>query len=86
MNDLSRIETIDQERHTLGRTTSADNLVAALRDSESALRDSIRAEEERTSLGDPKDPRYSLLALSLRARADNLRMTIATLETARRAA
>jgi hypothetical protein len=70
----------------MGKATSVENLVAALRESEHALRDVIRAEEERTSLSDPNDPCYSMLAHSLRARADNLRMTIATLESARQAA
>jgi hypothetical protein len=85
MNILSRIETTDQKRHTLDPAASVENLVTVLRRTESALHESIRAEEERTSLGDPNDPCYSMLARSMRHRANNLRVTIATLE-ARRAA
>ena len=86
MTILSQIGSNDPQRHTLGRTTSVEKLVAALRESEHSLRDSIQAEEQRTCLSNPKDPRYSILAQSLRARADNLRMTIATLEATRQAA
>lgn len=86
MTMLSQIGSGDPQRHTLGRATSIDNLVAALRESEHSLRDSIEAEEQRTCLSDPKDPCYSILAQSLRARAANLRMTIATLEATRQAA
>ncbi|HSQ20130.1 MAG TPA: hypothetical protein VLR92_07115 [Blastocatellia bacterium] len=86
MSVLSQIGTSDPQRNTLNRATTVDNLVAALRESEQALRDVIRAEEERTCLSDPNDPCYSMVAQSLRARADNLRMTIATLESARQAA
>jgi hypothetical protein len=86
MTILSQIGTSDPQRHTLGRATSAATLVAALRANEQALRDSIQAEEERTCLSDRNDPCYSMLAQSLRVRADNLRMTIATLEATRQAA
>jgi hypothetical protein len=86
MNSPSQIETIDQQRHSLDRAASVQNLVTALRATESALRESIRAEEQRSSLGDPNDPCYSMLALSMRKRADNLLTTIATLEAARPAA
>ncbi len=86
MNNVSQTETIDQQRHNLDRTASAAKLVAALRETEDALLESIRAEEARTSLGDPNDPCYSMLARSMRRRAENLRMTIATLEAAHQAA
>lgn len=86
MNILSHIDTIDQERHSLNRVASVENLVTALRETERALRENVQAEEARTSLADPNDPCYSMLAHSMRRRADNLRMTIATLEAARTAA
>ena len=86
MNSLSQIGINDPQRHTLTRAASVENLVAALRETESAVRESIRAEEHRTSLSDPSDPCYSMLAHAMRQRAGNLQMTIATLVTARQAA
>jgi hypothetical protein len=86
MNTLSLNGTIDQERDTSARATSAANLVASLREIELALLESIRAEEERTSLADQNDPCYSMLAHSMRARVENLKLTIATLEATRQAA
>ncbi len=73
-------------RDTLTKTATAESLVASLREIEFALRESIRAEEERTNHRDQTDPHYSTLARSMRARADNLKMTIAFLQADRHAA
>ena len=86
MSVLSQIRNGDQQKHSIDMATTVVNLVAALRETEQALQASIRAEEEKTSLHDQSDRCYSMLAHSMRARADNLRMTIATLEAARHAA
>lgn len=86
MSDLSLNENGAPQRHTLARAASAENLVASLRETELALRENIRAEEQRTSLTDENDPCYSILARSMRARAENLKMTIAILQGARQAA
>ena len=47
---------------------------------EATLIESIEAEEHLTRRNDPSDPRYSMLARSMRGRLDNLRVTIAKLE------
>jgi hypothetical protein len=86
MSDLSLNGTVGPQRDSLARATSAEKLVAALRETEFALQENIRAEEERTSLTDENDPCYSILARSMRARAENLKMTIAILQGARQAA
>jgi len=80
MNLLSQIRNGEQQRHGVDKVAVIGNLVAALRETERALQASIRTEEEKTALHDRNDPCYSMLAHSMRARADNLRMTIATLE------
>jgi hypothetical protein len=86
MSDLSLNGTVGPQRDSLARATSAEKLVAALRETEFALQENIRAEEQRTSLTDENDPCYSILARSMRARAENLKMTIAILQGARQAA
>ena len=86
MSELSRNETAAPQRDTPSRTATAESLVAAMRETEFALRESIKAEEDRTSLRDLNDPCYSILARSMRARADNLKMTITMLEAKRHAA
>ena len=86
MSDMSLNGNGAPHRDTLARATSAEKLVASLRETELALRENIRAEEERTSLTDENDPCYSILARSMRARVENLKMTIAILEGARHAA
>jgi hypothetical protein len=86
MSDLSLNGTAAPQRDTWARAASAENLVAALRETELALQENIRAEEQRTSLTDENDPCYSILARSMRARVENLKMTIATLKGAQHAA
>jgi hypothetical protein len=86
MSDLSLNGNGAPQRDTLARAASAENLVASLRETQLALQENIRAEEERTSLTDENDPCYSILARSMRARAENLKMTIAILQGARQAA
>jgi len=44
------------------------------------LSSDIATEEERSRIPDPSDPAYSILARTLAARRDNLKVTIATLE------
>ena len=86
MRDLSQNEIAAPQRDTPSRAATAAKLLASLREIEFALRESIKAEEARTSLTNEKDPCYSILARSMRARVENLKMTIATLEGARHAA
>ncbi len=71
----------DRERPSVGRAATAQDLVAALRQTEQALRASVEAEEMKTCVHDQNSPYYSTLAQAMRARADNIRMTITTLET-----
>jgi len=85
MSDVSQIQTTGSQRDGSTRAT-LESLVVALRETEQELRASILAEEDRTCLKDENDPRYSTLARSMRSRADNLRMTVATLLAARAAA
>jgi hypothetical protein len=70
----SQIGTTVSKRDTLG------DLVAGLRDATLVLCASIEVEEDRTKLRDQNDHCYSPLARSMRARLDNLRITIAMLE------
>jgi len=86
MSNLSLNETAAPERDTLSKAATAESLVASLRQTEFALREGIKAEEERTSLRDQSDPCYSILARSMRARAENLKMTIALLMAGQHAA
>jgi hypothetical protein len=86
MSLLSQIRNGDRQHNSSDMTMTVVNLVTSLRETEQALRASIQAEEEKTSLYDQSDRCYSMLAHSMRARADNLRMTIATLEATRHAA
>ena len=74
MSMASQIQTFDQERNTVGK------LIVALRQTAEAIDASIEAEEGRTRLRDLRDPSYSLVARSLRARRENLRVTISMLE------
>jgi hypothetical protein len=46
-------------------------------------RQSIKVEEERTGIRDLTDPRYSADARVMRARADNMKITITMLEAER---
>jgi hypothetical protein len=56
-----------------------ERLLSDYRRTEAALIASIEAEEHITHHSDPSDPRYSMLARSMRNRLDNLRATIAKL-------
>ncbi len=82
MNALYQNRKIGPQRDTSDKASRLHDLVAALQETERKLRAYAEAEEERTQVRDQRDPRYSLLARSLRGRANNLRTTIATLETA----
>jgi hypothetical protein len=82
MRTLSQIRNCEPERRIINREGLVDTLMSALRETEGTLWESIWAEEERTSVRDLNDPCYSRLARSMRARANNIRATIATLETA----
>jgi len=86
MSILSQIRNTGSQRNSIAKGATAESLVAALRETEHALRESIEAEEEYTNLRDYNDPQYSMLARSMRHRLDNLRVTIATLETVKAAA
>ena len=86
MITLSQIRNGESQRYNVHRGTIIAPLVAALREAEHALQESIKVEEERTCLRDLTNPRYSTLARSMRARADNLRITITMLEAERSAA
>jgi hypothetical protein len=85
MSILSQIRNVDRQRNSIDTAATVEGVVTALRETELALGESIEAEEERTRLRDPNDPRYSTLARSMRGRLENLRMTIATLEAGRAA-
>jgi hypothetical protein len=74
MSAASQIQTSGQERDT------AEKLIATLQRSAEAIGASIEVEEGRTRLRDPYDPRYSILAKSMRTRLENLRVTISMLE------
>ena len=76
----------DHQRHSIVRTARLEILVASLRETEQALRASIQAEEEKTCFHNQSDHCYSMLAHSMRERADNIRMTILTLESTRKVA
>ena len=84
MNLQSQIRNDDQ-KHSIKAATVA-HLVASLRQTERALRASIEVEEEKTCFNNRNDPCYSMLARSMRERADNIRVTIGMLEAAREAA
>jgi len=86
MTILSQIRNGEPQRRNVDRRAPIAPLVATLRAAEHALRESIRVEEERTSVRDVTDPGYSILARSMRTRAENLRMTITMLEAERHAA
>jgi hypothetical protein len=83
---MSQIWIDDQQKHNRIKGATIESLVASLRETEQALRASIQAEEDRTCLQNQNDPCYSKLAHSMRERADNIRMTIATLEATREVA
>jgi hypothetical protein len=86
MSLVSQIRNCDQQKHSIVKAPAIETLVASLRATELALRASIQAEEEKTCFQDQSNPRYSMLAHSMRERADNIRMTIATLEARREVA
>jgi hypothetical protein len=83
MTILSQIRNGEPQRHRNDRAATVEALLSAHREAEYALRQSIRAEEERTCLHNLNDPCYSTLAHSMRARAGNLKRTITMLEAAR---
>jgi hypothetical protein len=72
MQPMSRIETTS--------LTQLHALIADLRWRARLLDSNIREEEQRACASDPASPDYPMLALTLRARRDNLLATIATLE------
>jgi len=74
MNTASQIQTFNHERHT------ASKLVTTIRETAEAIATAIEVEERRTRSCDLRDPCYSILARSMRARLDNLKVTIAILE------
>jgi hypothetical protein len=80
MLDLSLIGNGERQRHTINRQATIETLVSNLRAAEFALEESIRAEEERTCTREISSPHYSAAARSMRARADNIRATIAMLQ------
>ena len=87
MSLMSQIRNGDQQEHSsILKAAMVAHLVTSLRETEQALRASIQVEEERTCFHDQNDPCYSMLAHSMRERADNIRMTIATLEATREVA
>jgi uncharacterized protein YpbB len=86
MSRVSQIRNGDQQKHSVVKAATIENLVASLRETEQALRASIQVEEEKACFHDQTDPYYSMLAHSMRERADNIRVTIATLEATRKAA
>jgi len=85
MDTLSQVQNSGQHRGEPNKTVSLDGLISSLRETQRALCECIEAEEERTKVCDLGDPHYSLLARSMRHRADNLATTIATLESSRAA-
>jgi hypothetical protein len=86
MHALSQNRNADPQRNDVNQRGGLTRLVASLRETERALWENITSEEQRTNRHDPNDPLYSILARSLRARLDNLKQTIATLEARRVAA
>jgi len=86
MSMASQFESIAQKRETITAAASLYELVNGLRSTERDLRASVEAEETRTQIRDQSNPHYSTLARALRARADNLRLTIDILEARRAAA
>ena len=86
MSILSQIRNGKPQRYNIDRRATIEPLVVTLRAAERALQESIRVEEDRTGLRDLRDPHYSALARSMRARADNLKSTITMLEAERSAA
>jgi hypothetical protein len=85
MSILSQIRNGKPKRHNIDHRAIIEPLVAALSAVEHALDEGIKVEEERSGVRDPTDPRYSNLARGMRARTDNLKITITMLEAERSA-
>jgi hypothetical protein len=76
---------ISRQNGTLKTTSLRDvavirSMIADLRRSITILNCDIAAEEQRAEMVDAADPRYPMLARTLGARRDNLKVTIAVLE------
>src|SRR5947208_2870664 len=65
MSILSQIQNTRSQRNSIDKGATAESLVFALRETERALQESIKAEEERTGLHEYNDPQYSMLARSM---------------------
>ena len=84
MTTLSQFSNgVEPQRQNIDRRATVRRLLADLRAAKRALRQSIKVEEERTGIRDLTDPRYSADARLMRARADNMKITITILEAER---
>ena len=69
------------DRTEVWEATTIEAMIADMRRIVEVLDSSVSAEEERTRFRDRADGRYPILARQFAERRDNLKVTIATLET-----
>ena len=82
MQDPVRFETPTVASREATRSQLANSLVFELQQMAALLKAAFEDEEARATVRNPSDPRYPILARSLRSRHDNLQKTISILKAA----